>query len=97
MTAERWAGHGSGCWRLAENLGLSHLSTILDDNPLEDIRNSQHIAMVMKNGRLYDAMTMAQVYPKKGKARIGGTIRNSRQAPSKRVTRRPSISLSTLS
>lgn len=41
---------------------------ILDDNPLEDIRNSQHIAMVMKNGRLYDAMTMAQVYPKKGKA-----------------------------
>ena len=40
---------------------------ILDENPLDDIRNSESIAAVMKNGRLYDAMTLAQLYPKKTK------------------------------
>ena len=39
----------------------------LDRNPLDDIRNSESIAAVMKNGRLYDAMTLAQLYPKKTK------------------------------
>jgi len=41
---------------------------VLNSNPLEDIRKSEDIAQVMKNGRLYDAMTLAQVYPKKTKA-----------------------------
>jgi hypothetical protein len=36
---------------------------VLNSDPLADIRNSQDIALVMKNGRLYDAMTMAQLYP----------------------------------
>jgi imidazolonepropionase-like amidohydrolase len=36
---------------------------VLDSNPLDDIRRTQDIAMVMKNGRLYDALTMAQLYP----------------------------------
>lgn len=40
---------------------------ILNSNPLDDIRKSQDIAMVMKNGRLFDAMTMAQLYPKQTK------------------------------
>jgi Tol biopolymer transport system component/imidazolonepropionase-like amidohydrolase len=41
---------------------------VFNNNPLDDIRQSQNIAMVMKNGRLFDAMTMAQVYPTKTKA-----------------------------
>ncbi len=31
---------------------------IMDENPLEDIRNSEKIKYVMINGRLYDSMTM---------------------------------------
>ncbi|MGK7391280.1 MAG: amidohydrolase family protein [Candidatus Cyclobacteriaceae bacterium M2_1C_046] len=41
---------------------------ILDNNPLEDIRNSNTVNMVMKNGRLYDANTLDEVYPVKRKA-----------------------------
>ena len=36
---------------------------VLDANPLEDIRNSERIAMVMKNGILYDA-DLAEVWPR---------------------------------
>jgi len=36
---------------------------ILDANPLDDIRNTLAISQVMKNGRLYDAATLDQVYP----------------------------------
>ncbi|MFQ6604243.1 MAG: amidohydrolase family protein [Fidelibacterota bacterium] len=38
---------------------------ILDKNPLEDIRNSDSVSMVMLNGRLYDAMTLTQKFPEK--------------------------------
>jgi adenine deaminase len=31
---------------------------VLDQNPLDNIQNSEHILFVMKNGRLYDAETM---------------------------------------
>ena len=31
---------------------------VLDANPLSDIRNSDKIASVMVNGRLYDAVTL---------------------------------------
>src|SRR5262249_14879544 len=31
---------------------------VLDKNPLENIRNTESIAMVMLNGRLYDAKTL---------------------------------------
>lgn len=34
---------------------------ILDKNPLEDIRNSEAIAMVMANGRLFEAETMDEI------------------------------------
>jgi Tol biopolymer transport system component len=37
---------------------------ILDKNPLEDIRNTNSLYQVMKNGRIYDANTADQVYPK---------------------------------
>jgi len=38
---------------------------ILDKNPLENIRNTNTVNQVMKNGRLYDANTLDQVYPEK--------------------------------
>ena len=34
---------------------------ILDENPLEDIRNSNTVFQVMKNGRLYDGNTLDEV------------------------------------
>jgi imidazolonepropionase-like amidohydrolase/Tol biopolymer transport system component len=34
---------------------------VLDRNPLENIRDSESIAMVMMNGRLYDGKTLAEV------------------------------------
>ncbi len=36
---------------------------ILDKNPLENIRNSNTIKYVMKNGRLYDGNTCEETYP----------------------------------
>ncbi len=36
---------------------------IIDGNPLADIRQSDRIAQVMQNGRLYDAATLNQVAP----------------------------------
>jgi imidazolonepropionase-like amidohydrolase len=36
---------------------------VLDRDPLADIRNTNSLAMVMKNGRLYDANTLDEVYP----------------------------------
>ena len=33
----------------------------MDRNPLENIRNSESIAMVMLNGRLYDAKTLNEI------------------------------------
>jgi hypothetical protein len=37
---------------------------ILDANPLVDIRNTQSIHWVMKNGRLYEGETLAEVWPR---------------------------------
>ncbi len=41
---------------------------ILDKNPLENLRNSNTINKVMRNGRLYDANTLDEVYPTVRKA-----------------------------
>src|SRR5690606_3356211 len=38
---------------------------VLEGNPLVDIRNSSSVAMVMANGRLYDAATLHQLAPEK--------------------------------
>ncbi|MBA3949271.1 MAG: amidohydrolase family protein, partial [Acidobacteria bacterium] len=38
---------------------------VLDANPLADIRNTAKIAEVMKNGRLYDAATLDETYPRR--------------------------------
>ncbi|HET7696090.1 MAG TPA: amidohydrolase family protein [Vicinamibacterales bacterium] len=37
---------------------------VLEANPLDDIRNTGRIAEVMKNGRLYDAATLNETYPR---------------------------------
>jgi hypothetical protein len=37
---------------------------ILNSNPLDDLRNTVDIHQVMKDGRLYDGMTLDEVYPK---------------------------------
>ena len=41
---------------------------ILDKNPLENLRNSNSVSQVMKNGRLYDGNTLDEVYPNPHKA-----------------------------
>ena len=38
---------------------------ILDKNPLDNLRNTNSVVMVMKNGRLYDGNNLNQVYPEK--------------------------------
>ena len=37
---------------------------IVSKDPLADIRNARAIAQVMKNGRIYDAATLNEVYPR---------------------------------
>jgi cytosine/adenosine deaminase-related metal-dependent hydrolase len=37
---------------------------VLDANPLDDIRNTNSVRLVMKNGRLYEAGTMDEVWPR---------------------------------
>lgn len=41
---------------------------VLDKNPLENIRNSNTIKYVMKNGRLYDGNSLDEIYPRQKKA-----------------------------
>ena len=41
---------------------------VLDKNPLENIRNSNTIKFVMKNGRMYDGASLDEVYPRQKKA-----------------------------
>jgi imidazolonepropionase-like amidohydrolase/Tol biopolymer transport system component len=38
---------------------------VLDANPLEDIRNTMKIAYVMKGGRLFESISLDQVWPEK--------------------------------
>ena len=54
---------------LQKNLGSIEVGKladilILDSNPLDDIRNTNTIHYVMKNGRLYEGNTLAEVWPR---------------------------------
>ena len=37
---------------------------VLDRNPLTDLRNTNSVRYVMKNGRLYDGNTLDEVWPR---------------------------------
>ena len=37
---------------------------VLDADPLQNIRNTSRIHRVMKDGRLYDGATLAEIYPR---------------------------------
>jgi hypothetical protein len=54
---------------------------VLDGNPLENIRNSNTIRYVMKNGRLYDGNTLDEVWPRQKKMDAVPGIPDSPQAP----------------
>lgn len=41
---------------------------ILDKNPLDDLRNTNTIDMVIKNGRVYDGSTLDEIWPEEKKA-----------------------------
>ncbi|MGH7618729.1 MAG: amidohydrolase family protein [Gemmatimonadaceae bacterium] len=41
---------------------------VLDKNPLDNLRNTKSIRYVMKNGRLYDANTLDELWPRQRKA-----------------------------
>lgn len=43
---------------------------IMDKNPLENIRNTNTVSMVIKNGRVYNGDTLDEIYPEKRKLEI---------------------------
>ncbi len=58
----------SGAWYLGMDQHLGSLEPgkladliVLDQNPLDDIRNSEHVALVMVNGRIFDAWSMNEI------------------------------------
>jgi len=54
---------------------------VLDANPLENIRNSNTVRYVMKNGRLYDGNTLDEIWPRQKKMESVPGIPESPQAP----------------
>jgi len=54
---------------------------VLDANPLENIRNSNTVRFVMKNGRLYDGTTLDELWPRQRKMESVPGIAESPLAP----------------
>ena len=62
-----WDGaHAIGMEQDLGSISVGKLAdlVVLDANPLEDIKNTNAIHYVMKNGRLYDGNTLDEVWPR---------------------------------
>ncbi|MBI1808633.1 MAG: amidohydrolase family protein [Gemmatimonadetes bacterium] len=53
---------------------------VLDRDPLADIRNTNSLSLVMKNGRLFDANTLDEVYPRQKKLPVQQWMTNAPDA-----------------